>query len=400
MAVQLWHRSKDGILRKCDANVKPCPFSVHFDSLEDGRSRRQRVTSVVPPRENIVPFATVIGGGPHADPNEMPRTLRTSSENARKMFIQYGQRPCSPLGTITVNLPTGRHIVLTRETYDLPAHSKVRVGVRYYVRLFRGDHMEKFNHIEINNPGQMKHFETMLQSYFTLSKDYRIDKRELLGDDFSEQYEQTMQVVSEVEGMARGARQAHELLEIDLFSKNTPGVLTLDTTYSGSVLQPYDVSDSLGVHAASDDVVNKVEVSIKENIPGGSWTLSRLPEGDWYIGSSSNEGTGSQKVNSSQEGAELLERILVRHNIPESERASQRAFVEHLIQETENSINNYTLTTQQRLSTTEPVHSRLPLTVGEVREQRRLERERQANDLNNKPDDKKTALNSVLKLFS
>lgn len=340
-----YHRNSHGDILPCRATVRPCPHSQHYESAEDAASERQRIARNMDKRENILSFSSTIGSGPAPEglSGNSGSPIRQASENAREMFYRNGHRPCSPLGDIAVNLPYGNRILLRRETYDRLRDAEEQIGVRYYVRRYFGDNLRESSLLALNNPTEAKHFENCMQQYFSDSSVGQKKPFATLGEGLSDQYEETMQQIAEIEIMARGADNAHRRLDMDLFSKDRPGVLSLNSSYSSSALQPYDVSDSLKVHSQYDEHPHDVEINIREERPNGdSWSLNRIAEGDWFFGYTTSEGeTSTRQVHTPEEARASVEEYLTKRNASANDVKAQRSFVEHLMSESEMSIGSY-----------------------------------------------------------
>lgn len=345
-----YHVAPGGEPRRCTATKRDCPFGSHFDSFEDAQERHTRVAATVR-REDMIFFSTGING-PSGE--EQP-ALRKASEGARQRFLETGRRPQAPLGVITTHLPGGQKITLERETYDLPGEEGV--GARYKLRYFHSPDSYEQAVVNLNKPLEYSLLCKKLDEYYAEAADHAATKGLDPTFDYVTTYDQTMQAVTDVEVLSRGAGPLYKKLGLDVFSHDTPGTLTLRADYDASALQSYDVADALKAHSIMDEEEKEVVISINGSIPGGppsaQWNLNRQADGKWYIGSLSDKFTSTKELQDAQDGAATLAFIFQKNGVDHPQAsAKQEAFVQQMILEVEPKVKTYgetiTLLRQER----------------------------------------------------
>jgi hypothetical protein len=382
MAITRWHRGPNGVARPCTASVRACPYGYHFDSPEDAQSMRQRF----PKGQEIktLPFAHHFGVKSKETtifpPDEISARIRNLSNRAREHYLTTGER-IAPLGQITVDFGNNHRLIIRREYIegDHRVASDAPYFTRYYLTYFYGEQAEDFTYEDVlfrrPNPDSMKTVQNFIQRSFQDSRDWRINhlnkERNSLGlpsqdpenvdPDFDKNlkqtYADTVQLIDQLEIISNGARTAYEKYDIDLFSKDIPGRLTLDVDFRKSALQPGDVVDALSVHAMHDTEVKEVSITVRESFNDGSgfWSITRIPEGNWYFAYKKDLGTWSRDItpNDAETVKTSMEKILA---MVDKHRDSEQAvhFAHELVRDVENAITNYKLTVETRLATPQP----------------------------------------------
>lgn len=348
-----WHITDDGRILRCTATVKDCKYR-HFDSRDDANSGRTRLAATAEAQE-IATFHTVLGDStvvppPRVRGNQSLHSLRSTAAYAQEVLATSGKRPTSALGDISVGLPSGQAIVLERETYDLKDGGTPQVGVRYYLKHVKegGAYDQAF--VDLNTPLDTVHLQRRLQGFFSRAGDMTASRAQAAN--ILDLYQDTCRRITEVEILARGLGGAMDDLGLDLFSRETPGEHHLSTTYSDSTLQPYDIQEALRRHASKDPYIHGVSLHLSEEIPGtsgGTWTLDRLPEGGWYLGTSIPGDFSSEVLKSAKDVNGALTSLLGRHRVPPALAAEQALFAHQLAAELERGVSNYEHTMEARL---------------------------------------------------
>lgn len=341
-----WHKTPDGDVRKCYAVTRPCPYLLHFDSQEEANDPRQRAALYADQEKEVIYFKSVI------DDNPNENNLRKTSEEARSKFFKNGLRPCAPLGEIEIPLPNNQKIMLKRETFDIKqTTSDLRIGARYVLRYFENDDTYTQHNLPLNTFDNFKFLDDAVNKSITNSVSLG-DGEEEVEAKLVDRYEKVMQTVSELEVMARGADKAYHDLKIDLFDASKPGELKIDSGYSNSVIQPYDIVDSLKVHSAIDTTPKEVIIHFSDTIrkgDGSKWSIDRQGDGSWYVGADSTVAVVSEKHETAETATTALRTILEAYEEPEYSIQEKTRFLEQLMNEVEPAIKSYEQTVSHRM---------------------------------------------------
>lgn len=346
---QRYHVDRNGKTSRCTASVRGCPYTTHFDTREEADSPRQRLATNIAQNE-VVKFEDNIGNNLGLKNNT--NTLRSASERAKIYYLQTGNKPKSPIGNFTVHLPGDQKIELNRETYDRKGNTDGEIGTRYSIRYFPDKYSYEQSIIELNSKIDYDRLIKQLDEYYADAAEKNINT-EHENDDLLSYYDNTLQTISEIEVMGRGAEKTYEKLGIDIFSKANPATLDLTTDYDNSTLQSYDVAQSLRAHAAMDKKVRDVTIEITGEIDGhkgARWQVYRSNDGDWYVGSKSSVVVVAEKAKSAAEAAELVGMILEGHNVDATKNNNVSTYISQFISEVEPSIQAYQQTVTAKMN--------------------------------------------------
>lgn len=354
-----WHRTPGGKVLRCAATVRTCPYAVHFDTQEEAFNPRQTVakTAVARP-SSLVHFVGTIGG-----PQEVPegvaarKNLRESANEARMKYVRDGIRPEAPLGHLAVHLPGGKKLTLRRETFDYQEAGVPQVGARYYVRYFPDSRSYFDATVPLNSRRDFQALDYRLQD-FIITHEGTPEEAALT----QERYSNLMQTISEIEIMARGSEAALKEVGVDLFDRKTPNTLNITSSYSHGVVQSYDITDALKVHALEDREVQAVTLDFTEPLGEGQghWILRRTEEGEWYVGANTPRAVVAQRVEDPRAAEDLLRNVFTFYKVPEGEQEEQLTFVKSIMNEVEPAVQAYESAVAARLRSHESFPQREP----------------------------------------
>lgn len=358
-----WHRNKDGKVAPCTASVKICPF-LHYDTEVAAKDVIYR-----PGGQTIGSFAfglkvedgkveTVLPEGNVSD-------MRVISEKAKRMLQTTGKRPIPPTGEFTVDFGQGRKLSVQ--------HDAVRVGkeIGSQYRFIYWDTSITYESesVILQSSSTKIHYQMLqssLQLYFTKARDERVaelrkegfmddqldEKIESYDKGVSSAYQTTLKTIDELEIMSKGAEKAHRRYGVDLFSRDKPGELRIDTDCKSSALQVYDIIESLGVHSAEDKEVQKISFHISDTTSSGDfgWAVSRIPEGNWYLSYFTDKETFSHEMepSRSKEARQIIEGVLSQDGVSEKIIQERSDFAYQLLTEVEPAIQSYERTVRSK----------------------------------------------------
>lgn len=372
-----WHVNASGQVTPCNASKRACPYT-HYDTEVDASDKRIRAvkvdssTGLIGVYEHEISMA---GGKFDASAGESLNSLRKLSDKARERYVQTGKRLRFPRGSLTVDFGLGNKLKVVKE--DFPVHRPdgvKKVGSRYVMTYWHSPTEYETSKIEMKPDDidpQYKLVQGQLQTYFNMARDknterfsdrsaergIKIDPVSL--DEATPNYDEaiktgyltTLKIFDQIEILSRGAKNAHQDLGIDLFSKDKPGLLELDVDCQASVFQPYDVVESLQFHAMTDDEPKKIAIHVSDKTKDGdgSWSISRIPEGSWFFSYEHGEDTFSQEINvdDAANARESVVQVLGPRLAPEV-RNSRIDLVHSMITDVEPAIRNYERTVESR----------------------------------------------------
>lgn len=330
-----WHRSEDGVIRQCTATKKACP-KQHFDSPTDAESPRKRFSERLSSADLIL-FETVIADGNVENDNTVS-SLRAVSNRLAQQRLTDPNRLFTPHGSIQVELPQGHQILLRRESFDL----NDEVKARYYIRYVDGSGEYKESLADVNSRMEGELFHKRLSTYFTEAGSAMQDRRDQLR--VANLMDKTIQQISEVELLVRGAEKIHRQLGFGLFDKSIPGQHSLTMNYSNSTIRPRDLREAFQSLSTTDSSPREFNLQVSEVFEeGGKWTLSRIPEGEWFVSGTVDGKMVMSEVYSPAEASTAVYNMVNNPNDASSEsRAKEQSqFVLELVSEVNSGIVAY-----------------------------------------------------------
>lgn len=349
-----YHRSSDGDVRPCNAKIKACPFGQHWDTREEAEATR-RAERFHFEASDSVPFAYTMrlnAVRPLDERDYQDTNLRMMSERSRRLLIAEGHRARAPKGTLSIDLGYGKRLELTRDPVASIYGPSAFYGMKYYsspeaepetesVRMFDATSYAALqNELEIMFS---KPYETMPENG---------DPHGIYADNLDKAYAKTLQAVTEMEVMTRGAAEAYRHLGADVFAHDDPKKLHLEANCNTSAFQAYDIVDSLKAHATTDTEAKAVTLHIYDETPKGegSWALSRMEDGTWWFSWEMGKKNSSLKITETNAAdvKRSIEKVFAQGNTPLSMRESQPEFAAQVVAEVEPAIKNYEATVAAR----------------------------------------------------
>lgn len=372
-----WHVNASGQVTPCNASKRACPYT-HYDTEVDAADKRVRAVKVDASSGLIGVYEheiSMAGGKFDAAAGESLNSLRKLSDKARERYVQTGKRMRFPRGSLTVDFGLGNKLKVVKEDFPVRrSDGSKKVGSRYVMTYWHSPNEYEVSKVEMKPDDidpQYKLVQGQLQTYFNMARDKNTERfadRSLergvnidpvaldeatpnYDNAIKEGYLTTLKIFDQIEILSRGAKNAHRDLGIDLFSKDKPGLLELDVDCQASVFQPYDVVESLQVHAMTDDTPKKIAIHVSDETSDGkgSWAISRIPEGNWFFSHEKDGDTYSQEINV-DDAANARDTVaqLLGPEVDAKSRKSRTDLVYSLITDVEPAIRNYERTVESR----------------------------------------------------
>lgn len=389
-----WHVNSNGQVSPCNATVRNCPYG-HYDTEVDAKDKRVRAINVSAESGLIGIYKHKISmkdGKLDSSAGESLNSLRELSDDAKNRYITTGKRMRFPRGSLEIDFGLGNSLKVVREDFPVRDNQGERkVGSRYVMTYWHSPTDYEVSKVELrpDDPDpQYKRVQGQLQNYFNKARDLNTSYR-AKGIDYNggkidpdvldastpdydaaikEGYLHTLKIFDQIEILSRGAKNAHRDLGIDLFSKDKPGLLELDVDAKASVFQPYDIVESLKVHSMQDDEVKKIAIHVgDETERGGSWSITRIPEGNWFLSYETGDETHTQEIDMNQvANTRRTVEGLLGPQLNRNERKSTIDLVYSLLTDVEPAIKNYEASVSSKSSNRKRSHE--PVEKTSVRE--------------------------------
>lgn len=362
-----WHRMEDGRVARCNATVRVCP-RAHYTTEAEAKD------IVYLPRNSgqsvgTFGFGIKINGDKVENLNGMGTpNLRTISDRAKKVFQDTGKRALSPTGEFVVDFGFNRTLVVKHEA----VRTGSEIGSQYRFTYWEDNVTYESDKVVLQTSSDRAHYialQNKMQLFFNKAVDARVeeirDEGFISADDIKNKtdeyaksaqraYKDCLKTVDEIEILSRGAEKAHKMYGVDLFSRDRPGELKINADCTYSALQPYDIVESLRVHAAEDDFVHSVALHISDSSgnKNSDWAISRIPEGVWFFSYSSGEETFSHELSPQKISGvnKMIDVILSRDKADGRVKTSRAEFVQQLLSDVEPAIQAYERAVEARVA--------------------------------------------------
>jgi hypothetical protein len=298
----------------------------HFDTYEDAMDNSERIFYGAEPEEIILfEYSIAVKSVGIEQIEEESKAISLGAAQA-KMIDRYrngGLRPRFSSGKIDIDFGGGSRLVLERrtqsrgqapitvwratnfsslnqyKTLDFPLLSTYRNGQRVLP-------LERSGYSSMEAYISRSFTEALDRRLENLAKRTNRSNVENADPDYEkslrEAYENSIQVIDQIEIMSNGAADAYRDYGIDLFSHSDANTMDLTLDLDRSTVDTRDIVESLGVHATEDDRIKRVQITIGDKVEEteSSWLVTRSPDGSWHYSETRNGTTSSEPIDLSK----------------------------------------------------------------------------------------------------